>query len=148
MSKFRPNEVKLIYPSVKPEEQVRLVGPFQAFEYALKFYDEDTIRHHIITKVILLSGNCTVLGVVTVSDSAQTYNIMETKFILQAAILANAQGIIVAMNCPDGDVQPCKEMQDLKMQIKAAAYLFNIQLADFILISEEDYYSFSDNCIL
>lgn len=145
---FRPNEVKLIYPPVKQSEQVRLVGPFQAFEFALQFYDEETIQHHITTKVILLSGNCMVLGVITISESAHTYDIVETKFILQAAILANAQGIIVVMNCPDSDMQPCKEMHNLKMQIKAAAYLFNIQLTDFILISEEDYYSFSDNCIL
>ena len=43
MKSFRPNEVKLIYPTVKQAEQVRLVSPYEAFEFALQFYDEDTI---------------------------------------------------------------------------------------------------------
>lgn len=145
---FRPNEVKLIYPPVKQTEQIRLVGPFQAFEFALQFYDEETIQHHITTKVILLSGNCMVLGVITISESAHTYDIVETKFILQAAILANAKSIIVVSNNPSGDLKPSDAEKELKMQVKAAAYLFDIELADYLLISSEDYYSFADNKIL
>ena len=148
MKSFRPNEVKLIYPTVKPAEQVRLVSPYEAFEFALQFYDEDTIQHHITTKVILLSGNSTVLGVMTVSESAHTYDIVETKFILQAAILANAKSIIVVSNSPSGDLEPNDAEKDLKNQIKLAAYLFDIELADYLLINNEDYYSFADNKVL
>lgn len=148
MKLFRPNEVKLIYPTVKQAEQVRLVSPYEAFEFALQFYDEDTIQHHITTKVILLSGNSTVLGVVTISESAHTYDIVETKFILQAAILANAKSIIMVSNSPNGNIEPSDAEKDLKNQIKLAAYLFDIELADYLLISSEDYYSFSDNNVL
>ena len=148
MKSFRPNEVKLIYPTVKQAEQVRLVSPYEAFEFALQFYDEDTIQHHITTKVILLSGNSTVLGVMTVSESAHTYDIVETKFILQAAILANAKSIIVVSNSPSGDLEPNDAEKDLKNQIKLAAYLFDIELADYLLINNEDYYSFADNKVL
>ena len=94
MKSFRPNEVKLIYPIVKQAEQVRLVNPYEVFEFALQFYDEDTIQHHTTTKVISLSGNSTVLGVMTVSESAHTYDIVETKFILQAAILAMPKALL------------------------------------------------------
>lgn len=114
---------KTHYPTVKQAEQVRLVSPYEAFEFALQFYDEDTIQHHITTKVILLSGNSTVLGVMTVSESAHTYDIVETKFILQAAILANAKSIIVVSNSPSGDLEPNDAEKDLKNQIKLAAYL-------------------------
>lgn len=147
MTSFRPNEVKLIYPQVKQSEQVRLVGPYQAFEFALQFYDEDTIQHHITTKVILLSGNSTVLGVVTISESAHTYDIVETKFILQAAILANAKSIIIVSNSPNGDIEPSEEEKELKNQIELAAYLFDIELADYLLINSETYYSFAENTI-
>ena len=116
--------------------------------YGPQFYDEDTIQHHITTKVILLSGNSTVLGVMTVSESAHTYDIVETKFILQAAILANAKSIIVVSNSPSGDLEPNDAEKDLKNQIKLAAYLFDIELADYLLINKEDYYSFADNKVL
>ena len=116
--------------------------------YGPQFYDEDTIQHHITTKVILLSGNSTVLGVMTVSESAHTYDIVETKFILQAAILANAKSIIVVSNSPSGDLEPNDAEKDLKNQIKLAAYLFDIELADYLLINNEDYYSFADNKVL
>lgn len=148
MKLFRPNEVKLIYPTIKQAEQVRLVSPYEVFEFALQFYDEDTIQHHITTKVILLNGNCTVLGVVTISESAHTYDIVETKFILQAAILANAKSIIMVSNSPNGNIEPSKGEIELKNQIKLAATLFDIELADCLLINNEDYYSFTDNNIL
>ena len=121
---------------------------FKYLPYGPQFYDEDTIQHHITTKVILLSGNSTVLGVMTVSESAHTYDIVETKFILQAAILANAKSIIVVSNSPSGDLEPNDAEKDLKNQIKLAAYLFDIELADYLLINNEDYYSFADNKVL
>lgn len=146
---FRPDEVKLIYPTtMKSSERPRLENSLEVFKYILQFYDADTFEHHISTKIILLDGGCKVLGVLTISESSQTYDIVETKFILQAAILANAKGIIVIMNCPDGVVEPCEDMQDLKNQIKLASYLFNIELTDYMMISREDYYSFSDNKVL
>lgn len=149
MKTFRPNEVKLIYPTtMKSSERPKLENSLEIFQFVLQFYDADTIEHHISTKIILLDGGCKVLGVMTVSESAQTYDIVETKFILQAAILANARGIVVVMNCPDGNVHPCEDMQELKNQIKLASYLFNIELTDYLLISKEDYYSFSDNKVL
>lgn len=149
MESFRPDEVKLIFPTtIKSTEKPRLETSLEVFEFALQFYDADIIEHHISTKIILLDGGCKVLGVTTISESAQTYDIVETKFILQAAILANAQGIIVVMNCPDGVTEPCEDMQELKNQIKLASYLFNIELTDYMMISKEDYYSFSDNKVL
>ena len=56
MKSFRPNEVKLIYPIVKQAEQVRLVNPYEVFEFALQFYDEDTItdqpERQIVAEII------------------------------------------------------------------------------------------------
>lgn len=149
MESFRPDEVKLIYPTkVKPSQRIKLETTLAVFEFALQFYDADTIEHHTSSKVILLDGDCKVLGVYTVSESSHTYDIVETKFILQAAILANARGVIMVENCTSGDVTPNEEVKHLKCEIKLAAYLFDIELVDFMLISGEDFYSFADNKIL
>lgn len=145
---FRPNEVKLVYPKVKQSELVRLASAPAVMEFISQFYDEDTIQHHITTKAILLNGNSRVLGVVTISESAHSYDIVEIKFILQAAILANAKSIIIVSNSPNGNLEPGKQEINLKAQIKAAAYLFDIELSDYLLISSEDYYSFADHNIL
>ena len=61
---------------------------------------------------------------------------------MQAAILANAKSIIVVSNSPSGDLEPNDAEKDLKNQIKLAAYLFDIELADYLLINNEDYYSY------
>lgn len=145
---FRPNEVKLVYPKVKQSELVKLASASAVMEFISQFYDEDTIQHHITTKAILLNGNSRVLGVVTISESAHSYDIVETKFILQAAILANAKSIIIVSNSPNGNLYPDGQEINLKAQIKAAAYLFDIELSDYLLISSEDYYSFADHKIL
>ena len=84
----------------------------------------------------------------TISESAHTYDAVETKFRLKAGIHSNAKSSNVVSNSQDSSLEPSDGEKELKMQIKAAAYLFDIELADYLLISSEDYYSFADNNIL
>lgn len=141
---FRPNEVKLIYP-IKELPKEKIENSLSAFEFALRFYDKDTIQHHLTTKIILIDSNNKVLGVATISESAHTYDIVEIKFILQSAILSNAKGVILVSNCTDEDVEPHKATDLLKEQIKKAVNLFDIQLVDYMLITHDNYYSYDDN---
>ena len=52
------------------------------------------------------------------------------------------------LTLPTTDLEPNDAEKDLKNQIKLAAYLFDIELADYLLINNEDYYSFADNKVL
>jgi DNA repair protein RadC len=71
------------------------------------------------------------------------------RLIFQAAIIANASGMIVAHNHPSGNLNPSESDSRLTQKIKNAGILVDIQLLDhLILTSDDNYYSFADNRLL
>ena len=79
------------------------------------------------------------------SEGALSYNITDVRFILQLAILSNCKGVIICINQPSGDLEPAKLDDELVEQVKIALSYVDIDLLDYILYCEEDYYSYSDN---
>ena len=69
--------------------------------------------------------------------------------ILQAAIKANASGMIAAHNHPSGNLNPNESDSRLTQKIKDAGQLMDIQLLDHLIIStDSNYYSFADNGLI
>ncbi len=67
---------------------------------------------------------------------------------MQAAIKANASGIIVCHNHP-GSLNPSESDIKITIKIKDAGNLMGIQLLDHLIInSDDDYNSFADNGVL
>lgn len=71
-----------------------------------------------------------------------------TREIFKRVLLTNCHSIIIAHNHPGGSAKP--SMDDIKTteKIKEAAQLLDIRLNDHIIVTEEDYYSFSQAGIL
>ena len=130
--------VELVYRR-KPSKKYKVESARDAYEF------KDTIEHHISTRIILLNGSNRVLGVSTVSEGALSYNITDVRFILQLAILSNCKGVIICINQPSGDLEPAKLDDELVEQLKIALSYVDIDLLDYILYCEDDYYSYSDN---
>ena len=131
--------VELVYRR-KPTKKYKVESARDAYELLVSPF-KDTIEHHISTRIILLNGSNKVLGVSTVSEGALSYNITDVRFILQLAILSNCKGVIICINQPSGDLEPAK----LDEQLKIALSYVDIDLLDYILYCEDDYYSYSDN---
>ena len=53
--------------------------------------------------------------------------------------------MIICINQPSGDLEPAKLDDELVEQLKIALSYVDIDLLDYILYCEDDYYSYSDN---
>ena len=53
--------------------------------------------------------------------------------------------MIICINQPSGDLEPTKQDDELVEQVKIALSYVDIDLLDYILYCEEDFYSYSDN---
>ena len=135
--------VELVYRR-KPTKKYKVDSARDAYELLVSPI-KDTIEHHISTRIILLNGSTRVLGVSTVSEGALSYNITDVRFILQLAILSNCKGVFICINQPSGDLEPAKLDDELVEQVKIALSYVDIDLLDYILYCEDDYYSYSDN---
>lgn len=143
-------EVKLIYLSkIKPSERQKITCSKDAYELFCSSWDMQTIEHVEEFKVILLNRSNSVLGLLSISKGGISGTVTDVRVILQAAIKANASGIIVSHNHPSGNMNPSEADTTITLKIKNAGNIMDIQLLDhLIIVPEENYYSFADNGML
>ena len=143
---YKVCEVKLTYRTkVKSSERAVIKSSNDAYSLLSgSVYDSDTIQYREYLKLILLNKANKVLGVVHLSEGGTSETSADLKIIMQAAILANASGMILSHNHPSGNLQPSKQDDVLTENLSTAAKLFNIHLLDHLIVSDCGYYSYSD----
>ena len=150
LSMFNVAEVQLIYKSKVPASQRRSIKCSRdAYDLFLQSWNPDTIEHSEEFKLLLMNRSNAVLGILPVSKGGLSGTVTDVRIIMQAAIKANASGIIVCHNHPSGNLNPSESDSKITQKIKEAGNLMDIQLLDhLILTTEGNYYSFADNGLL
>jgi DNA repair protein RadC len=140
-------EVALVYRSkVKASDRPQVKCSRDAYNLFLESWDRNTIEHVEEFKMLLLNRSNVVLGLMNVSKGGISGTVTDIRIILQAAIKANASGIIVCHNHPSGNLNPSESDTKLTHKIKEAGNLMDIQLLDHLIVnSDDDYYSLADN---
>lgn len=139
-------EVSLIYRSrVKASDRSQVKCSLDACKLFKDSWNPDTLEHVEEFKVLLMNRSNAVLGIMDVSKGGISGTVTDIRIILQAAIKANASGIIACHNHPSGNINPSESDTKLTQKIKDAGNLMDIQLLDHIIIAMDGYYSFADN---
>jgi DNA repair protein RadC len=143
-------EVCLIYKSkVKASDRKRISSSRDAHKLIKENWNPDTIEHVEEFKVLLMNRSNSVLGIMDVSKGGISGCSVDIRVIFQAAIKANASGIIISHSHPSSNLNPSESDTRLTQKIKEAGNIMEIQLLDHIILTpDEDYYSFADNGIL
>ena len=83
-----------------------------------------------------------------VSSGGITGTVADTRIILKKALENRATSIVLCHNHPSGNLKPSKADEELTKKIKEAAKYHDIEVIDHIIVSEEGYFSFSDDGLL
>lgn len=144
--KTRIPQVKLIYTikDVSFDERVVIRTSKESYEAFLAFWDISTIEHHECFKILLLNRANRVIGIADISEGGTTGTVVDIKIIMQYALLSNAGSIILGHNHPSGNLQPSESDNIITRDINQAAQYFKISVLDHIILSEEGYFSYSD----
>ena len=143
---FTVSEVKLTYKAKqKASERPKVLDSKTSYNILLNCFDSDTIEYRENFKVLLLNQSNKVLGVMNVSEGGISQTVVDIRLILQAALLGNASGLIIAHNHPSGNVQPSIQDDTITHRVKSACQIMDISLLDHIIVSSESYYSYADN---
>jgi DNA repair protein RadC len=140
-------EVKINYsPKVKPSERPVINCSEDIYRLLVgnAVFDPATIEHREFFKLLLLNRANRLLGVTHLSEGSTSEVVVDVRHIMQAAILANAAGIIICHNHPSGNLHPGAADDRITLKIKKACELMDISLTDHLVISSENYYSYAD----
>ena len=142
---YRVAEVELSYRNrVAKSKRKQILDSTTAYRVLRENFSDDTIDYKETFKVLYLNQACQVLGCSTISEGGITNTLADVRMILQGALLTNATGMILAHNHPSGSTRPSREDDALTRKITEASKLLDIKVADHIILSSEDFYSYND----
>ena len=140
---YTVGEVELSYKP-KFKSLHKIVSSEDAYKYLLPTYKEGTIFYKEYFKVLFLNQANQVLGYTLISEGGITETSVDVRIILQAALLTNSVALVLAHNHPSGNLKPSRQDMEITKQVKEAAKLMRITVIDHLILTDEGYYSFSD----
>lgn len=143
------SEVELIYKSkVKPSERPVIKNSSDMHRILRHYYDENTIELQEQFYVIYLNRACRALGIYKLSTGGITGTVADPRLIIAMALKLASCNLILSHSHPSGNLTPSKADLALTQQIKLAAMVFNINVVDHVIVTSEDYMSFTDEGLL
>lgn len=95
--------------------------------------------------VMLLNHNFNLIQAKRLSVGGLTETAFDVRSILKEALLNNATLIAVAHNHPSGRTQPSSQDDNVTKLLRDAAKTMRISLIDHIIVTDEGFYSYSEN---
>ena len=144
------SEVQLHYQSkIKPSERTKITTATDIYNIMQNIPElMQNIEYKELFYAIYLNNANKVLSVLKISEGGTSSTVVDVKNILQGAILQNASAVILCHNHPSGNLKPSKQDIFLTQNVKEACKLFDLKLLDHIVITSENYYSFTNESII
>ena len=141
------NEIKLSY-SRRGNCERSISSSRDAMEVFREHFDADELDYRESFFALYLNQANKVLGIKKISECGISSALVDVRIVLQAALLCNASGIIVAHNHPSGNLTPSTADIKITAQIKEASKIMSMALLDHIILTSDSYYSFADDAML
>tara|TARA_R100001244_G_scaffold104496_3_gene77523 strand:- start:1150 stop:1584 length:435 start_codon:yes stop_codon:yes gene_type:complete len=140
-------EVKVTYnPKIKASERPKISSSYSATKYLKEFWED--IEYIEKAYVLLLNRNNNAIGYKLLSIGGVAGTVIDPIIIFQTALKCNASGIILAHNHPSGSVKVSAADKDITKKIKSGGRILNIPLLDHIILTRDDFLSFTDENLL
>lgn len=97
---------------------------------------------------IFLNNNNKVIHVSKLTQGGISQSIVDVRTLYKGALDHFSTGIIIAHNHPSGSLKPSREDIHITKKIKEAGDTLSIQLLDHIIVTQDSYFSFSDEGLL
>jgi len=142
-------EIEINYKNkVKPSERIKITTSKDCERVFRLLFDDSKIEWVEEMILLLLNRQNQVIGYYKISSGGTASSICDVKVIFSIALKGNASGIILAHNHPSGNLKPSQADINMTDKIKNAGKILDIELLDHIIITSENYYSFSDEGLI
>jgi DNA repair protein RadC len=125
-------------------KKVKFESSKDAADYARQFYGSDIEMYESVFLILLNAANNTI-GWVKVSQGGITGSVIDVKMIAKYSVQSLASSVILVHNHPSGNIMPSVEDDNVTKNVKEGLNLLDIRLLDHIILTEDRYYSYSDD---
>ena len=140
-------EISVSYSSSK-ERKLKVNNSKDSYDILLDSWDKNILELQEEFKILLLNRGNIVLGVYPMSRGGVSGTVVDAKLVFSVALKCNASSIIIAHNHPSGGLVPSKADKLITKKLKEAGKYLDVVLLDHLIITKDDFYSFSDSGLL
>ena len=142
------SEIEVNYSTkIKKSDMPKVVTSHDAYK-CFKHIWSDRIQFVEESILLLLNRANRALGYVKLSSGGTTGTVVDIKLIFAIALKTNASSIILAHNHLSGNLRPSDADQNLTKELSASSKILNLPLLDHLILTDEGYYSMSDEGLL
>jgi DNA repair protein RadC len=98
--------------------------------------------------IILLNRNLNLIRKECISKGGLSSTVVDVQKIMKQVIENDASTLVLAHNHPSGNLKPSAQDIELTRKIKDACRLFNVTVADHLILTDGGFYSFADEGML
>ncbi len=98
--------------------------------------------------IIYVNNSNRIIQKNQLSKGGITGTLVDIRLVLKTALQVGATGLILVHNHPSGTLRPSHMDKQLTQKLKLAGTSLDIKVLDHLIITEQAYFSFSDNGIL
>jgi DNA repair protein RadC len=98
--------------------------------------------------ILLLSRSSRVIRKECISRGGLSGTVVDPKIVFKSALQNTASSMILFHNHPSGNLKPSEADLRITIQLKDAGRLLEIPVLDHLIVADEEYYSFADNCLM
>jgi DNA repair protein RadC len=128
-------------------KRIKIHSSKEASDFIRQFYSDDIGIFESFFLLLLDQSNSTI-GYVKISQGGITGTVVDPLLVAKYVIDSLAKGVILAHNHPSGNLSPSRQDLDITERIKKGLNLFDVQVFDHIILTEEGYKSFSDDGLI
>ena len=94
--------------------------------------------------ILLLNQASKVIDRIRISQGGLAATQVDVRCILREALLKRAVSLVLCHNHPSGNIIPSTDDDRLTRAVQQASEVMNIRLLDHLIVTDGDYYSYSD----
>ena len=98
--------------------------------------------------IVYLNNSNKIISKSQLSKGGITGTVVDVRLVFKTALELGAVGIILAHNHPSGTIQPSESDKQITRKLKSGGEQLDIRVLDHIIVTETQYFSFSDAGIL
>lgn len=132
----------------KTTELYKITSSFSASDILRKIFNADTFYWQEEFMLLCLNNANKVIGYYKLSSGGITGTVVDVRMIYTIAVKCGAVGIVIAHNHPSGTNHPSESDKAITTKIKKAGETLDIKLIDHIILTDENFYSFTDNGLI
>ena len=144
------DRVRLVRERSTTLERNKLNGSHLAKDYFRRIYEQNNDEINLTESfcVLTCSNDLTVLGWSKLSEGGLTSTVVDVRVLCRFAIETLCTRAFVCHNHPSGNLEPSATDKALTKKIKEALKMFDVELIDHIILTEDGHFSFSDEGLL